>query len=262
MIKVMTFNANGIRAATRKGFWDWFASQEIDFLCIQETKAQFYQLEKDAIYFPQGYHYYYKDAIKKGYSGVAIYAKKKPLNIKTNLDIDFADNEGRYIQCDYKNFSIASIYFPSGSSGEERHNFKMRFLEEYQEVLKDQINQNRDFIICGDVNIVHREIDIKNWKPNYKKTSGVLPKERAWLDYIFNELGWVDSFRVINQESNNYTWWSNRGQARANNVGWRIDYQIISKKLKNKVVPNSDSIYREKWYSDHAPLTIAYDYDV
>lgn len=262
MIKVTSFNANGIRAATRKGFWDWFKTQDIDFLCIQETKAQFHQLEGDSQYFPEGYHYDFKDAVKKGYSGTAIYAKKKPLKVVKELGLDWADNEGRYIQFDYEKFSIASLYLPSGSSGDARQEYKMQFLEKYKEILKEQVKSSRDFIVCGDFNIVHKEIDIKNWKSNYGKTSGVLPEEQAWLDHIFDDLGWVDTFRVINHEPLQYTWWSNRGQARANNVGWRIDYHISTPALKDKVVPESDYVYKENWFSDHAPLTISYDYEV
>ena len=254
-MKIISFNANGIRAATRKGFFEWFNQQSADFLCIQETKAQLSQIESDQIYFPNGYHYAYKDAIKKGYSGVAIYAKQKPNKIIRNIGIDWADNEGRYIQFDYDNFSIASLYLPSGSSSDERQAYKMDFLAKYKDILAEQIQLKRDFIVCGDFNIVHREIDIKNWKQN-QKNSGVLPEERAWLDHIFDELGWVDAFRVVNQETYNYTWWSNRGQARADNVGWRIDYQITSPSLKDRIV--SEQIYKTVFFSDHAPLVINY----
>ena len=254
-MKVITFNANGIRAATRKGFFDWFKQQDADFLCIQETKAQFEQLKGDSIYFPEGYHYAYTDATKKGYSGVAIYAKRKPIRIIHTLGIDWADDEGRYIQFDHDDLSIASIYIPSGSSGDERQAYKMDFLEKYKTILSEQFHNNKRFIICGDVNIVHKEIDIKNWKQN-QKTSGVLPEERAWLDHIFEDIGWVDAFRVINQKPEQYTWWSNRGQARAKNVGWRIDYQWVTPPLKEKII--ADTIYTDAWFSDHAPLSITY----
>ncbi len=254
-MKVISFNANGIRSAIRKGFLNWFNYQGADFLCIQETKAQFHQLANESIYFPKGYHYAFTDAIKKGYSGVAIYAKRKPNKVIQQLGIDWADDEGRYIQFDYDNLSIASIYIPSGSSGDERQAYKMDFLNKYQDILITQINQKKPFIICGDINIVHKEIDIKNWKQN-QQTSGVLPEERAWLDHVFNNIGWVDAFRVINQKPDQYTWWSNRGQARAKNVGWRIDYQFISPCLKEKVI--SEYIYTDEWFSDHAPLAICY----
>ncbi|MFZ9035733.1 MAG: exodeoxyribonuclease III [Francisellaceae bacterium] len=257
-MKIISFNANGIRAATRKGFFDWFIKQNADFLCLQESKAQFHQLEDDAIYFPDGYHCQYKDAVKKGYSGVAIYAKKKPNAIIDTLGIDWADREGRFIQFDYDNLSVASLYLPSGSSGDERQSYKMDFLEKFTPVLKEKLHSGRDFILCGDINIVHKEIDIKNWKQN-QKTSGVLPQERAWLDLIFDEIGWVDGFRVVNKQPHQYTWWSHRGQARAKNVGWRIDYQIVSPSLKACV--KDASIYTDENFSDHAPLTLEYNYD-
>lgn len=253
-MKVISFNANGIRAATCKGFFDWFKQQNADFLCIQETKAQFSQLKDDPSYFPEGYHYDYTNATKKGYSGVAIYSKRKPKDISHTLGIGWADDEGRYIQFNYDDLSIASIYIPSGSSGAERQAYKMDFLYKYKNILQEQFN-NRRFIICGDVNIVHKEIDIKNWKQN-QKTSGVLPEERAWLDYVFDDIGWIDAFRVINQKPEQYTWWSNRGQSRTKNVGWRIDYQWITPELKNKVV--TENIYTDAWFSDHAPLSITY----
>ena len=256
-MKVISLNANGIRAAERKGFFEWFAKEDADFLCIQETKAQLVQLQDNPAFFPKGYHFAYTDALKKGYSGVAIYAKKKPLKITHTLGLDWADQEGRYIQFDYENLSIASIYLPSGSSGDARQAYKMEFLAYYQEILKQQMALGRDFIICGDFNIVHKEIDIKNWKQN-QKTSGVLPEERAWLDYIFDQLGWVDAFRVINTQPHHYTWWSNRGQARAKNVGWRIDYHITTPSLKETI--QSEAIYTDHWFSDHAPLTLEYEY--
>ncbi len=258
-MKVITFNANGIRSAAKKGFYDWFNTQNADFLCIQETKAQFEQIESDAIFFPKGYHFCFCDATKKGYSGVAIYAKIKPKKIIKELGIDWADAEGRYIQFDYDKFSIASIYIPSGSSGDERQKYKMNFLDKYRLILANQIQQQKDFIICGDINIVHKEIDIKNWKQN-QKTSGVLPEERTWLDHIFYKLKWVDAFREINDQPLHYTWWSNRGQARAKNIGWRIDYQIVSPKLKKVLL--AESIFKDHCFSDHAPLSITYNYKI
>ena len=256
-MKVISFNANGIRASARKGFFAWFEQQNADFLCLQETKAQLRQLEGDPVYFPSGYHYGYTDAVKKGYSGVAIYARQAPKKIIRTLGIDWADKEGRYIQFDYEKLSIASIYIPSGSSGDERQALKMDFLEKYKMILTRQMEEKRSFILCGDINIVHKEIDIKNWKQN-QKHSGVLPEERAWLDDIFDKLGWVDAFRVINAAPLEYTWWSQRGQARAKNVGWRIDYQIVTPDMKPCIY--SESIYKAQNFSDHAPLTIAYHY--
>ena len=257
-MKVISFNSNGIRAASRKGFWKWFKYQNADFLCIQETKSQLWQLESDISHFPLDYYYSFFDAKKKGYSGVAIYAKYKPQNIIKGIGIDWIDNEGRYIQFDYEKFSIISLYIPSGSSGIIRQIYKMDFLENYHNILEQQIKQRRDIIICGDFNIVHKEIDIKNWKQN-QKNSGVLVEERAWLDDIF-KLGWVDGFRQINQKPLQYTWWSNRGKARIKNIGWRIDYQIISSQMKECVI--DANIYKENWFSDHAPLILSYDYNI
>ncbi len=257
-MRVITVNVNGIRAAARKGFFDWLKKQQADVVCIQETKAQEHQLEAEHFY-PEGYHSYYFDAEKKGYSGVAIYSKVEPRKITTGLGWEHVDTEGRYIQADYDGISIASLYLPSGSSSEERQANKLKFMERFLDDLKAMKRKRRQFIICGDFNIVHREIDIKNWKSN-QKNSGCTPEERAWLDRVFDEVGFVDAFRVVNHEAGQYTWWSNRGNARANNVGWRIDYQIITPGLKDKV--KRASIYKDEWFSDHAPLTIDYDYEL
>jgi len=254
-MKVITANVNGIRAAAKKSFFDWLKTEAADVVCIQETKAQLDQLS-DEVFHPQGYHCYYFDAVKKGYSGVAIYCKTKPNKVTTGLGWNIADTEGRYIQADFDEISVASLYLPSGSSGEEKQNNKFEFLDLYGEHLKALKRKKRQYIICGDWNIAHKNEDLKNWKGN-KKNSGFLPEERAWLDYIFDDLGYIDSFREINQEADQYTWWSNRGQAYANNVGWRIDYQILSPKLKEKVT--STSIYKDERFSDHAPLIMEYD---
>ena len=250
----MTLNANGIRAAARKGFFEWLPTQDADVICIQETKAQEHQLT-DEIFCPKGYHCYYFDAQKKGYSGVALYSKQKPDNVSTGLGWAPADNEGRYIQADFGELSVASLYLPSGTSGDERQAFKYQFLDFYLPVLKEQLANNRQWVITGDWNIAHKNIDLKNWKPN-QKNSGFLPQERAWLDTLFDEVGYVDAFREVNQEAEQYTWWSNRGQSWAKNVGWRIDYQIISPNLRDKV--ETVSIYKDERFSDHAPLIIDY----
>ncbi len=253
-MKIMSFNANGIRAAARKGFFGWFLTQDIDILCVQETKAQTVQLQDD-IFLPAGYHRFLFDAEKKGYSGVAMYCRQRPDQVLTGLGWPCPDTEGRYIQADFDSLSVVSLYLPSGSAGDHRQAHKFEFMERYQRILSDQLQQRRSFIICGDWNIVHREIDIKNFKSN-QKTSGCLPEERAWLDQLFQS-GWVDAFRVINSAPHQYTWWSNRGQAWANNVGWRIDYQIVTPDLRSKV--QAVSIYKDQRFSDHAPLTIEYD---
>ena len=254
-MRVVSFNANGIRSSARKGFFEWFLNNNIDVLCIQETKAQENQLT-DLVFSPDKYFKYFVDAEKKGYSGVAIYCKQKPDNIINNLNFDLADKEARYLQLDWGDLSIISLYLPSGSSGDVRQEQKYIFMDFYENILSKQIKSKRDFIICGDWNIIHKKIDIKNWSSNQKR-SGCLPKERAWLDKLIDEQGWVDAFRVLNQEPDQYTWWSNRGQAYAKNVGWRIDYQMITPSLKDKI--KAVNVYKEQKFSDHAPLIIDYD---
>ena len=254
-MKVISFNANGIRAAARKGFYEWLLDQKADFVCVQETRAQIGQLESDPLYFPSEFYCEYFDAIKKGYSGVAIYARKKPLRVLKGLGFGTCDEEGRYIQFDYPNLSVASLYLPSGTSGDGRQDIKYDFLERFAKHLNVLKAEGRELIICGDYNIAHKKIDIKNWRGN-QKNSGFLPEERSWLDELFGPLGFVDAFRQHNQEAEQYTWWSNRGQAWAKNVGWRIDYQVITPGLANCVIETS--IYRDGRFSDHAPLLIEY----
>lgn len=255
-MKVITVNVNGIRAAEKKGFFKWLAKQDADVVCLQEIKAQNHQLD-DPVFSPKGYYCSYYPAEKKGYSGVGIYCRQKPDKITTGLGDGFEDmdKEGRYIQVDFGSLSVASIYLPSGSSSEERQQVKFSFMERFTDTLKAMRRKRREYILCGDWNIVHREIDIKNWKSN-QKNSGCLPEERAWLDQLYGPLGFVDAFRVVNQQDGQYTWWSNRGQAWANNVGWRIDYHVITPGLQDKV--KSASIYKKERFSDHAPLTIEY----
>jgi len=210
----------------------------------------------DEILAPAGYHAYFKDAEKKGYSGVAIYTRRKPDRVINKLGWPLADTEGRYLQADYDKLSVISLYLPSGTSGEERQAIKYKFMDFFTPVLKSMRRKRRDYIICGDWNIAHKEIDLKNWRGN-QKNSGFLPEERAWLDEVFGSVGLVDAFRVRNQMPDQYTWWSNRGQAWAKNVGWRIDYQVITPGLKDKVL--SVDIYKDQRFSDHAPLIIDYD---
>jgi len=259
-MKVISANLNGIRAAAKKGFFTWMNQEQPDVVCIQETKAQVHQLD-DEVFSPAGYFRYFFDAQKKGYSGTAIYTKTKPDKVTTGLGWDIADNEGRYIQADFGNLSIASLYLPSGSSKDDRQDLKMEFLDKLNPILTEMVNSERQYILCGDWNIVHKRIDIKNFTGN-KKRSGCLPEERAWLDKVFAEegvaepIGMVDAFRVLNQDAEQYTWWSNRGQAWANNTGWRIDYQIISPALKPKLL--STNIYKQERFSDHSPLIMEY----
>ncbi len=257
-MKVITANLNGIRAAQRKGFFEWMVEQQPDVVCIQETKAQRDQLT-DPMFHPEGYHVSFHDAVKKGYSGVAIYSKQAPDKVTEGLGDTWedVDSEGRYIQADFGALSVISLYLPSGSAKEERQLFKYDFMKRFTPVMAAMREEKgREFIICGDWNIVHKEIDIKNWKSN-QKNSGCLPDERAWLDKLFGPMGWVDAFREVNKDAHQYTWWSNRGQSWANNVGWRIDYHIVTPGLRDKIV--SASVYRDERFSDHAPLTIIYD---
>lgn len=254
MMKVISYNVNGIRAAARKGMFDWLQHQDADVVCLQETKAQMAHLHDD-LFRPEGYHCYFVDAEKKGYSGVGIYAKQEPDKVITRLGFHDADSEGRYIQADFGDLSVISLYLPSGSSGEHRQEVKFNFMDRYEKMLEKQIQDGRSYIICGDWNIVHKEIDIKNFKAN-QKNSGCLPEERAWLDKLIDEMGFVDAFRVINKKPEQYTWWSNRGRARENNVGWRIDYQMITPNLKENV--RNAHVYKDQWFSDHAPLIIDY----
>ncbi len=258
MIEIVTANTNGIRAAARKGFFDWIAKTQPDIVCIQETKAQIDQLS-DPVFHPEGYHCYYFDAQKKGYSGTAIYSKVKPLKVVRGLGWDPADSEGRYLQVDYKGLSVISLYMPSGSSGEEALEKKLKFMDAFYQHLQNLKRKRREFIICADWNICHQEIDLKNWKAN-QKNSGFLPVEREWLNHVFRELGFVDSFRVVNQEAEQYTWWSNRGRAWDNNVGWRLDYQLVTPKLVPAIV--DAGIYKEQRFSDHAPQSMRYQLEL
>ncbi|MDR3478870.1 MAG: exodeoxyribonuclease III [Gammaproteobacteria bacterium] len=256
-MRVISANLNGIRSAARKGFFEWMQKQDADVICVQEIKAQEADLQAE-LFRPQGYHTHFHCAEKKGYSGVGIFSKKEPKQIITGLGWTEADTEGRYIEADYGHFSVASLYLPSGTSGDERQAIKFDFLDRYAKHLMELKKQSREYIICGDWNIAHRQIDLKNWRGN-QKNSGFLPEERAWMDALFGELGFVDAFRQINQEANQYTWWSNRGQAWAKNVGWRIDYQVITPGLKDKV--KSAIIYKDERFSDHAPLIMDYDFE-
>jgi len=254
-MRVISVNVNGIRAAQRKGFFEWMAQQNADVVCIQETKAQEHQLD-DALFYPEGYCSYYFDAEKKGYSGVAIYSRHEPKNVVTGLGWEHVDSEGRWIQVEFDTLTVASLYLPSGSSSDERHQNKLVFMDRLLEDMRGMRRKRREFIICGDWNIVHKEIDIKNFKGN-QKNSGCTPDERAWMDRLFGGEGWVDAFREVNQDADEYTWWSNRGQAWAKNVGWRIDYQVVTPGLKARVT--GASIYKDERFSDHAPLIIDYD---
>ncbi len=253
-MRVITFNANGIRSAANKGFFHWLAMQQADFVCIQETKAQPDQLH-DPMFHPPGYTAVYVSAEKKGYSGVALFARMAPPIVHQGLDLPEFDAEGRYVAFEYPNLLVASLYLPSGSAGDHRQASKDRFLAAYLPKLAALAAQPKPVILCGDWNIAHREIDLKNWRNN-QKNSGFLPHERAFMDTLFGSLGFVDAQRHLLPDTPVYTWWSNRANAWANDVGWRIDYQILSPSLAPCL--RAATVYRGKKFSDHAPLIIDY----
>jgi exodeoxyribonuclease III len=254
-MKIITFNANGLRSATTKGFFDWFAGQDADVLCVQETKAQEHQLA-DASFRPTGYHVTFRDSTtKKGYSGVAIYSRRQPDEVITALGRPEFDEEGRYLEARFGDLSVVSLYFPSGSSGDERQQFKFQCMDWFGPMLEGWLDSGRKYVVCGDWNIVHTRKDIKNWTSN-QKNSGCLPAERAWLDGLFRQQGWVDSYRHLKPDGEDYTWWSQRGAARAKNVGWRIDYQVVTPNLRDTL--KSCAITPDPRFSDHAPYAVEY----
>ena len=255
-MRIVSFNANGLRSAASKGFFDWFAQQDADVLCVQETKAQEHQLAGDA-FLPTNYKACFRDATtKKGYSGVAIYAKREPDEIRTALGWDAFDEEGRYLEARFGNLSVVSFYIPSGSSGELRQGFKFEVMAWLKPILDAWLASGRDYVLCGDWNIVRSALDIKNWKSN-QKNSGCLPPERDWLNGLCSDgTGWVDAYRALHADGQDYTWWSNRGAARAKDVGWRIDYQIVTPSLRDRLV--ACSIHPTPRFSDHAPFVVDY----
>jgi len=264
-LKIISLNLNGIRSATNKGLYAWLKKQDADLICMQEIKAQVTDMTAEMLN-PEGYYGYFHYAEKKGYSGVGIYSKKQPDAVIEGLGnstlghahgMQDIDSEGRYIEARFGNLSVVSLYLPSGSSGEERQAFKFSVMERFMPQLQALKASGRDVVICGDWNIAHKEADLKNWKGN-KKNSGFLPEERAWLTTLFDQVGWVDVYRKLHPDTTDacYTWWSNRGQAWAKNVGWRIDYQIATPEFAQKAV--ATSVYKEERFSDHAPLIIEY----
>ncbi|MGH8281321.1 MAG: exodeoxyribonuclease III [Gammaproteobacteria bacterium] len=254
-MRIITLNVNGIRSAARKDLFEWLPKQRADVVCVQETKAQEDQLT-DPAFRPEKHHCFYFDAQKKGYAGTALYTRTEPEDMIMGFGAKEFDREGRYLEARYRNLSVVSLYLPSGSAGPERQASKDRFLKVFMPYLKSLRRKKREYILCGDWNIAHKEIDLRNWKSN-QKNSGFLPHERAWLDELFGPAGFVDAFRTVDSRPDQYTWWSNRGQAWAKNVGWRIDYQIVTPGLKDAV--QKVSIYKEQRFSDHAPLIMDYD---
>ncbi len=254
-MRVITLNVNGIRSAAAKGLFPWLAQQQADVICLQEVRAREEQFAGHDIALP-GYHAAYYPADRPGYAGVALYSRTAPERVVRGFGVPEFDGEGRYLEAQFPELSIVSLYLPSGSSGPERQASKDRFLEAFLPHLRALKRRRRHYLLCGDWNIAHREIDLKNWRAN-RKNSGFLPHERAWLDELFDEVGFIDAFRSVNPQPEQYTWWSNRGQAWAKNVGWRIDYQIASPKLAGAA--RAARIFRAQRFSDHAPLIMDYE---
>lgn len=260
MLRIISLNLNGIRSAWNKNVLPWTISQQADVIALQELKAQLPDLNAEMLT-PDGMHAAYHAAEKKGYSGVGLWSRQIPDQVIEGFDGGEFDAEGRYIRADFGNVSIISLYLPSGSSSPERQDAKFRFLDIFFPKMLALRAEGREIILCGDWNIAHQPIDLKNWKSN-QKNSGFLPEERAWLSRVFEELGWVDVYRKLHPETTDecYTWWSNRGQAWAKNVGWRIDYQIATPGIA--ATARAASVYKETRFSDHAPLIIDYDWPV
>ena len=260
MWRITTLNLNGIRSAVAKGLPDWVAATAPDVLCVQELKAQAADMagRYDTLAGLRGYFHFAK---KKGYSGVGIYTRHEPSDVITGIGVPAFDDEGRWIELRFdtpaRRLSVVSVYFPSGSSGEERQQAKFRFLEQVAPVLA-RLAQGREALVCGDINIAHTERDLKNWRSN-QKNSGFLPEERAWMTRLLGSGAWVDVYRRLypDAEGEGYTWWSHRGQAWANNVGWRIDYQLATPALAERA--RSAQVYQAQRFSDHAPLTVGYE---
>jgi exodeoxyribonuclease-3 len=258
--RLTSLNLNGIRSAASKGVEAWLAKTKPDCICVQEVKAQAPDVEGklDALAGLKGHFHF---AEKKGYAGVAAFARHEPSDVVTGFGSKEFDAEGRYVELRFdtprRKLSIISCYFPSGSSGEERQQAKFRFLDEFDPHLA-ALKRRREFILCGDVNIAHKEQDLKNWRSN-RKNSGFLPEERAWMTKTLSETGLVDVYRRLQPEATeaSYTWWSNRGQAWANNVGWRLDYHLATPALAETA--RREAIYKKERFSDHAPITVEYE---
>jgi exodeoxyribonuclease-3 len=256
MLRIITLNLNGIRSAARKGLFAWLAGQRADVICVQEVKAQAGDMTPE-ILAPGPFEGFFHCADKRGYSGVGLYTRHTPVKVTEGIGITDIDREGRYLRADFGHLSVISVYLPSGSSGPERQQVKFDFMARFFPHLRKLKEEGREIVLCGDWNIAHKEIDLKNWRGN-RKNSGFLPEERTWLTQVFDELGWVDVFRRIDPRPDQYTWWSTRGQAWAKNVGWRIDYHVATPKFA--ATGKRVMIYKEERFSDHAPLIIDYDY--
>jgi exodeoxyribonuclease-3 len=257
-MRIITLNVNGIRSADRKGLGRWLARAEPwDVVCLQEVRAEHADLPR-RITAPRRAHAAFHPATRKGYAGVAVYAKMEP-RVASGFGSREFDAEGRYLEAHFPGLTVISVYLPSGSSGPHRQASKYRFLDEFLPHLAQLRASGREIVLCGDWNIAHREIDLRNWRSN-RKNSGFLPEERAWLTRVFDDLGFVDVFRRVDPRPEQYTWWSNRGAAWAKNVGWRIDYQIATPGIA--ATARTAAIYKSRRFSDHAPLIIDYDFDL
>ena len=257
-MRIVTLNVNGLRSAERKGFSRWLARAEPwDVVCVQEIKCASDDVP-DALRAPRRSHATFLPARKKGYAGVAVYSKT-PHSASAGFGEPEFDDEGRYLEAHFRDLTVVSLYLPSGSSGPHRQASKFRFLDAFLPHLAKLRRSGREIVLCGDWNIAHQPIDLRNWRSN-QKNSGFLPEERAWLTRVFDELGFVDVFRRVDPRPDQYTWWSNRGQSWSKNVGWRIDYQIATPGIASRA--RAASIYKNRRYSDHAPLVIDYDVEL
>ncbi len=248
---IVSYNVNGIRAAFKKGFLTWLQATNPDVICIQETKATPEQVAVGLLE-ELGYYHYWMPAVKKGYSGVALFTKTKPTNIAYGCNIGTYDDEGRIIRADFDSHSVMSVYVPSGSRSEERQAYKMEWLDVFYDYTTELKQEYPNLVICGDFNICHQEIDIHNPKAN-KNTSGFLPEERAWISKYIDS-GFTDGFRHFNTEPHQYTWWTYRANARSRNLGWRIDYTMATKPLTDKLV--KADILADAVHSDHCPILL------
>jgi exodeoxyribonuclease III len=250
-MKIISYNINGIRAACKKGFVEWLATSGADVVCLQEVKATYEQCDY-TLFEEMGYKLYWHAAVKKGYSGVATFSKIEPKGVFYGCGMEKYDQEGRVLRIDFENFSILNVYMPSGSSGEDRQQFKFEWLDDFKSYVSELMLTHPNLVICGDYNICHQAIDIHNPKSN-ANSSGFLPEERAWFT-SFLDIGFIDTFRHLNPEPHHYSWWSYRAGARGKNLGWRIDYHLISKPMEKRLA--AASILPDVPFSDHCPVVV------